>query len=482
VIELRVEVFMVCLLVTWASAPPALSQKPLGVLVIGDDIPDKAFLQYDPALRYTLIPFPTVNLIYFEDQAQAMARFVRAHVPREEGRFWEAFEEKYQFVINLPYLQSYPLQDSPYWGACVRLMRYVGTALLNGHMSELIGPSLAHSSGIEISRPYRGRLYRTSPEEPVEDAIWDLPFDLLRGKPSRSFSLNIKEGTIFEQFRGTGIENYHDATLDLLAHPLPATKIPIAVNITGGLRTRLKSALAHDPGALRKGEIPWLMYSEISKTAGSKDMAEVFKNARGLTWACASPLNGPFFFPRGGYVATSPAFDPRNPPSINKVSMDEDHPYAWDIVSTMIYYSCNRSIPDLLQVHRIRTEFVQYWRRYLDILHVLDWVEEWRQGPVVNVVWRDLEEVERKKAQAAKLYLNEDYTESGRQIRQALDIISEAEKHAKMSLTEALAWVYFVETCVVVSTFLMSGSITLYFVGARRVTRVGETRLRHKKQ
>jgi hypothetical protein len=39
----------------------------------------------------------------FGDKAEAMARQVRMYLPRgEEGRYWEAFEERWQFVIELP--------------------------------------------------------------------------------------------------------------------------------------------------------------------------------------------------------------------------------------------------------------------------------------------------------------------------------------------------------------------------------------------
>lgn len=471
------------LAVLWAMTLPVLSQEPIGVFVTGDMIPDQAFLHYDPALRYTTIPFPTVTLTFFEDQAEAMARHIRMYIPRltgTEGRFWETFEEKYQFVINLPYLQSYYLQDSPYYEARNRLMMYMSGAVLNGQISELTAPSLAQSSGLDTALPFRGRLVQTCPGCPLgEDPIHDVPFDLLGGRPSKSFTLNIENETIFEEFGGTGIENYHDATLILLAHPLTATKIPITINITGALKARLNTALSNDPGALRDGIIPWLMYCNISKTAEfRKNVEEVFKHAGGLTWTCASPLNGPFFFPRGGYIASTPAFDPRHPPSISKVSISEEHPYAWDIISTIIYYSCSRDIPDLLMVHETRTRFAEYWTRYIDILHVLDWVEKWRQGPVVQVVWRDLEQVEKKKTQATLLYIEENYAESDRQIQQALDIVAQAEKHAKMSLTEALSWVYFIESCTVTSTALIAGSITLYFVSAKRTTKVGETRLR----
>jgi len=442
--------------------------------MVGDMIPDQAFLHYDPALAYTVIPYPSYTLALFEDQAAAMSRHVRMYLPRgEEGKFWEVFAEKWQFVINLPYLARYPLQGSAYEEAVQHLLRYAGGAVVNCRVSVLTSPTWP-SSG-EIARPYRGRLMGQG-----DTPAYDVPFDLLGGSPSKDFTLKIANSTIFQQFKGTGVEDYHDATLVLLAHPLSAAKIPITVDLSGGVKTRLESAISRDPGALRGGQVPWLLYCNVSKTQefyGSV-MEQVYSNAGGIAWTCASPLNGPFFFPRGGYVASSPAYVPRDPPTISQISIGEEHPYAWDIVSTMVYYSCGRDIPDLLAVHEIRAKFGEYWTRYVDILHVLDWVEKWRQRPVVNVVWRDLEQVEKKKAEAASLYIGERYDQSGQLIQQALDTIAEAEKDAQMSLTEALAWVYIIEGCAVSSTALIAGSITLYFVGGRRTTRVGETRLR----
>jgi hypothetical protein len=208
---------------------------------------------------------------------------------------------------------------------------------------------------------------------------------------------------------------------------------------------------------------------------------QAFGGAGGLSWTCASPLNGPFFFPRGGYVVSSPAYNPRSPPSINKISISEDHPYSWDIISTIIYHSCRRDQPDLLSVHETRTKFAEYWERYVDVLHVLDWVEVWREGPVIGQVWRDLELVEKKKAEATSLYIKEEYEDSKKMIDQALEIIAEAERHAQMSLTEALTWVYIIEGCAVTSTALIAGSITMYFVSANRSVPVGETRLKSRK-
>ena len=457
-----------------------MSQKPIGVFVYGDMIPDQAFLHYDPALSYTVIPYPTFNLAMFEDQAEAMARRIRMYLPREKGeRFWETFAEKWQFVIDLPYNTRYPLQGSPYEEAALHLGRYVSAAVVGCNVSVLTSPTWP-SSTLDYALPYRGRLMQSCPECPLTN---DVVFDLLGGKPSKDFTLNVTNSTIFEQFKGKGIEYYHDASLILLAHPLSAAKIPIVIDLSGQPNSRLETALSRDPGALRGGIVPWLVYCNVSKTQEFKQpiAQEAFSQAGGMAWTCASPLNGPFFFPRGGYVASSPAYNPRSPPSISKISLSEDHPYAWDIVSTIIYHSCRRDQPDLLSVHETRTRFAEYWERYVDVLHVLDWVEVWREGPIVGQVWRDLEQVEEKKAEATQLYLDEEYSRSSEMISQALDIITETERHAQMSLTEALTWVYMIEGCTVASTALFTGSITLYFVTENRSRHVGETRLKPRK-
>jgi len=476
-IRLGHRVILFCLIALWGVLSPVLSREAIGVFVLGDMIPDQAFLHYDPALSYSLVPYPSFSLAMFEDQAEAMARHIRMYLPRgEEGKFWETFAARWQFVIDLPYLASYPLQGSAYEEAKLHLLRYVSGAVVNCQVSILTSPTWP-SSMMKFAVPYRGPLIQSCPDCPL---VNDVPFDLLGGSPSKDFTLKIANSTIFQQFEGTGIEHYHDATLVLLARPLSAATIPITIDLSGEAKARLEIALSRDPGALRDGKVPWLIYCNVSKTQEFEGpvMQQVFGNAGGIAWTCASPLNGPFFFPRGGYIASSPAYNPRDPPTISQISLSEEHPYAWDIVSTMIYYSCGRDIPDLLAVHETRTKFAEYWTRYVDILHVLDWVEVWRQTPVVNLVWRDLEQVEKKKADATSLYIDGRYDQSDQTIQQALDRIAEAERHAQMSLTEALAWVYIIEGCAVSSTALIAGSITLYFVGARRTTQVGETRLR----
>jgi hypothetical protein len=243
--------------------------------------------------------------------------------------------------------------------------------------------------------PYRGSITQSCPECPPVQLE---RFDLLESEPSTDFRLAISNFTPFEQFKGTGIEDYHDASLILLARPLSAADVPISVDVWGRAKIRLEEALALDPGALDDREVPWLVCCGVSKTQeyGDEKSKEAFSGALGLAWACASPVNGPFFFPAGGYVASVPVYNPASPPQLSRVSIPEEHPYAWDIVSTMIYCSSNRTIPDRTQVHGIRMAYAEYWRKHTDILHLLDWAEAWGAAPVMDLVWRDLRQGEEK--------------------------------------------------------------------------------------
>lgn len=484
--EMRIEfvlmdlILVLLLLLVLVSPTCAGKASPIGVMILGDKIPDQAFLHYDPALQYTVIPFPSFAALPGEDEAESMARSVRMHLPRSrEGKYWEVFDQRWQFVIVLPYLTEFGMMqdspyDSPFRQAWLHLTKYVSNSVIRGSVSVLNWPDPVSPVGMMF--PYSGAMERSCPDCPPG---YLEQFDLLRGKPSKSFRLNVENSSIFEEFKGTGIEEYHDASLALIGRPVSAAQIPISVDLWGGARTVLEEVVKRDPLVLREGKIPWLVYSKISKIHGeNSEMGEILADAGGIGWVCASPLNGPFFFPRGGYVASSPNYNPRSPPTMSRVSIGEDHPYAWDIVSTMVYYSCGRDLPELLQAHGIRMSFTEYWRRRTDILHVLDWVERWREGPVVGLLWRDLAQVEGKKARATALYIHGEYKKSGETIRHALEGIAKAEEDAQISLVAALSWIYLIEGCLVGAVALIAGSTTFYFMGAKRVKVVGETRLR----
>lgn len=445
-----------------------------GVLVIGDKIPDQAFLHYDPALRCSVIPFPGFAVSLANDETEAMARYVRMYLPQgEEGRYWEVFERKWKFVIVLPYLTQYHLQYSAATDAWLHLMRYVMNSIIHCSVSVLSSPT--QSPPVTVF-PYRGGITQSCPECPPVQLE---RFDLLGGEPCTDFRLAISTSTPFEQFKGTGIEDYHDASLILLARPLSAADAPISVDVWGRAKTRLEEALKLDPAALGDGEVPWLMYCDVSKTQeyGDEKTKEIFSKARGITWACASPVNGPFFFPAGGYVASVPAYNPLSPPQLRRVSIPEEHPYAWDIVSTMIYYSSGRAIPDLTQVHEIRMAYAEYWRKYVDILHLLDWADAWGAAPVMEIVWRDLREVEEKKVKAAALYAEDDYGRCATMIRSALEGITVAKEYARANHKLALFWAHLIQVCVVSSAVLMASSATLYLMDVNRLKNVSNTKL-----
>jgi hypothetical protein len=429
---------------------------------MGNRIPDQAFLAYDPALHYSCVPFPGFSVPLMEVEAESMARWVRLYMPRgEKGRFWESFEEQWQFVIVLPFLTQYTLQESPHEEVWLHMMRYIMNGLIHCSVSVMTSPT--QSPPVRLF-PYQGRIQTsTCPNSPA----FNLPrYDILGGGVSDDFRLDFASSGPFKAFKGTGIESYSDLSMLLLARPLPSAQIPVTATLKNKARERYQNALEEDRYTRESSSIPWLIFCNVSDTQEHQDekMKEVFAGAGGLTWACASPLTGPFFFPRGGFVASSPVFSPREPPSLSQISINEEHSYAWDIISTIIYYSCNRSIPDLILVSDIRHRFAEYWRKRREILHALDWAEAWGRSPAVYLVWRDLAYVENKKANAVSLYIEESYKRSGKLISKALKRMDEAEAHARLCLREGLFWVYFVESLCIGAVSLISISIVMWLL------------------
>jgi hypothetical protein len=192
-----------------------------------------------------------------------------------------------------------------------------------------------------------------------------------------------------------------------------------------------------------------------------------------MSWA--SPLTGVFFFPRGGFVATDVKLG-ANYVEVTNLKTDEEHEYAWDMVSHIILDSVGREIPDLLMAHSARTKFAQYYGYYTEAYRALEFADTASSSSQTYPVWVSLSQIVVDRREATKDYRSGDVEASNQLMEDILLRIRSAKLRAERVLRLSLFMIYVAEYGVVCATFLIALSITLHFVRRPRVKLVGITK------
>ncbi len=133
--------------------------------------------------------------------------------------------------------------------------------------------------------------------------------------------------------------------------------------------------------------------------------------------------------------------------------------YLPDFATNLMLYCAKRTIPeDLDLVHTVRTRLASIGYRRIIIDSLVDFVEKFGANPKkILAVIGDLEEV---RAEAAMLYLEQDFDEALAAADRALELMDEAEHVSDKVKDDALLWVYLTEwltvsgTCMVVAFVL----------------------------
>lgn len=419
-----------------SGSPCVGKTQPVNVLVIGDVLPDEAFLWYDPSLRYKMVSYPTWAQIWTKEEIarwKETQRATRNLMPSD-------------FVIELPYHSfGHEYIDAAIRDTVEMSVRCLGASVLLPVPQTTILAQFAPDEtwvGPDIEGRFPDRLTRQNS-------------DVLGGMLNRHFSIRPESDPLLD-FGGI-IAHYHDANLFLMEEPHPLSRVVASFEPREALRARI-------------GDKPWLLRLNLSDTPGGSRL-----NAGGYVWKCASPLTGLFFFPQGGYVATS-VVPGANYVRVVNLKIDEEHEYAWDIISHIILYSAGRKIPDLMVAHAARNMFAQYYRDYAESYRALEFADMVSSTSQTYPIWADLAQAYAERAEAAELYRADDIERSKEIMVGILAEMKNARNMAEQALRLSLFLIHVAEYSAVAATFLVTFSITIHFVSRPRTKEVTTTR------
>jgi hypothetical protein len=151
--------------------------------------------------------------------------------------------------------------------------------------------------------------------------------------------------------------------------------------------------------------------------------------------------------------------------------------YSFDVIAHVIYFAARVPIPqDLVLVHSIREMIEKQHYARVFALATMEFADKFRAniGPVEAM----LEDVGEQKAEADRLYLEQEYEDAAAAMHQVLVGLEDVNEQAIRAKDRAMAWVFFVEWLIVSATSMLSGALAWTLMVRRRLYReVGETRL-----
>jgi len=407
----------------------------LEVLVIGDTIPDESFFRYDPSFRYRRIQWPSWAQAW---SGEDVSRWLNT---QEAARSFVPAD----FIIELPYLSlGHPSIE-------LRIRQSIESSLRMRNASLLL--PVPQTILLASFAPDHTRV--DDPFDPSSLVPRQNP-DVLGGKLSTQFSVQPLTNPLTD-FDGL-ISGYHDSNLFVMEDPHPSADTVAVMAPEGPLL------------GILGGSRPWLLHLNLSDTPTGNRIG-----ARGYAWKCASPLTGIFFFPRGGYVATS-VIAGAGYVHVDNVKTGEEHDYAWDILSHMILSSTGRDIPDLLIAHTARGMFARYYTKYADAYRALEFADMVSSSSQTYTVWLDLARIEKDRKEAGATYVGGNVDGSIQIMEGVLLEVESARKRGERVLSVSIVFVRFAEYGVVGSTFLIALSVTLHFVYRPRMKQAGVSR------
>ncbi len=152
--------------------------------------------------------------------------------------------------------------------------------------------------------------------------------------------------------------------------------------------------------------------------------------------------------------------------------------YLPDFATNLMLYCAKRPIPvDLDLVHTVRTRMATFAYRRIIIASLIDFVDKFGANP--KKVYLALQNADSVKAEAATLYLEQDFEAALERAARALELMDHAESVAESVKNEALLWVYVSEWLSVTATFLVCGFVLWSLMVRRRMYRqVASTQFR----
>jgi uncharacterized membrane protein len=142
--------------------------------------------------------------------------------------------------------------------------------------------------------------------------------------------------------------------------------------------------------------------------------------------------------------------------------------YLPDFATNLMLYCAKRPIPeDLDLVHTVRTRMATLSYRRIIITSLIDFVDRFGANP--KRIYLALEDSDATTAEAANLYLEQEFEAAKEQADRALELMDEAEGVADQVKNEALLWVYVSEWLSVTGTSLVCGFVLWTLMIRRRM-------------
>ena len=139
--------------------------------------------------------------------------------------------------------------------------------------------------------------------------------------------------------------------------------------------------------------------------------------------------------------------------------------YFVDFSADMVYCAAGLEIPDPVIVHEIRLLFEEFEMAKTFVASILDFVD--MLGGKATGVRRSLDDLVLRRAQAEKLYVEQDYAGCQDEMHILVEEVASLDELALKEKDAALLWVYLTEWSVVTATTVLSGYF-LYLLMIRR--------------
>jgi len=148
----------------------------------------------------------------------------------------------------------------------------------------------------------------------------------------------------------------------------------------------------------------------------------------------------------------------------------KEWPYAVDFWINQMWYLAGLDIPEDIEVlHRIREESMKYIAERSLALSVIEFAEKF--GASTRSLYEQLSEVDETKKRADRLYLEDRYSESVEEMKNAFDGLRRVSTNAIEMKDKALLWIYIVEWFSVTGTCMVAGFLLWSLMIKRRLYR-----------
>jgi len=150
------------------------------------------------------------------------------------------------------------------------------------------------------------------------------------------------------------------------------------------------------------------------------------------------------------------------------------NPYSLDILMNMVLYLTKRDLPaDVLVVHRMRSQFVQYRVKMSLLVSLTEFAQKF--GADSGQMGRILSPIVDMAEQAEESYLSQDFEGCQELMDSVFSELSRAELEVVEIKERVLMWIYLSEGLVITGTFMISGFLLWTVMIRRKLYRQVET-------